>query len=465
MELTEEKLPQSTTSVKLSVREKVSYGLGDTASNLVFSMITMYLMFYYTDVAGINIAAVGTLMLVARVIDAFDSPIFGILIDKTNTKWGKSRPWFLWLCVPFGIFAVLAFSVPDTGDSSKLIYAYVTYIVLGILYAGINLPLGSLLPSLTTDPQERTVANTCRMMGGQFGALIVAFGGLFLVQLLGGGNAQRGFTLTMVLFASAAILMFLTTFANTRERVNINNGAAVPFKQSIKALVPNKPWWIITALMFITWTCTSAKMANTVYFLKYNLGNEQIAGIVNGLGTIGILAGLFMVPMISQKMKTRDIVILGSGIAIFGQLILYISSLYSSIPIVIIGTIIGSIGSGLPAGIMGVMLSDTIDYGEVKFGVRAQGLLSSAVAFGVKFGMGIGAAISSLILGMAGYTANQAQAGGALRAIEMNFVWLPAIGFILIILIVFFYKLDDERDAIRMQIEENRQQEGLKDIE
>ncbi|WP_239257162.1 MFS transporter [Listeria ilorinensis] len=458
MELAKETLVETprSTSVKLSIKEKVSYALSDTACNLVFSMITMYLMYYYTDVAGLNVAAVGTLLLIARVIDAFDSPIFGILIDKTNTKWGKSRPWFLWLCLPFTIMAVLTFSVPDISETGKLIYAYITYICLGILYAGINLPIGSLLPSLTTDPQERTVATTIRMIGGQTGALIVAFLGLTLVGLLGGSNQQLGFTLTMIIFGAIAVVMFLLAFKNTRERANVNGGAAVPFNQSIKALLPNKPWWILTIVMFITWTVTSAKMANTVYFLKYNIGNEAIVGLVNGLGSIAMIAGLFTVPFFSKKLSPKMIVCLGCVIGIVGQCILFASSMTQNITIVILGTIIGGMGSGLPAGIMGVMMSDIIDYGEIKFGVRAQGLLSSAIAFGVKFGMGIGAALSSVILGAAGYIANQTQTTEVLHAIDFNFVIMPIIGFALMLICMIFYKLDKERDDIRRQIEQKR---------
>lgn len=218
-------------SNQVSWKERISYGLGDTASNLVFQMITMYLMFFYTDVYGLNVAAVGTLFLVARIIDAFDSPIFGVLIDRTNTRWGKSRPYFLWLALPFAIVAVLTFMTPDIGDTGKIVYAYITYIALGILYAGINLPLTSLLPSMTSNSQERTAVNSVRMIFGQLGGLIVSIGTLPLVAAFGQGDQQQGFLWTMVLFASVAVVLFFITFANTRERVQTANGSqVVPFK-------------------------------------------------------------------------------------------------------------------------------------------------------------------------------------------------------------------------------------------
>lgn len=179
---------------QVSFKEKVSYGLGDTASNLIFTVITTYLMFFYTDVYGLNVAAVGTLFLVARMIDALDGPIFGVLIDRTSTKWGKSRPYFLWLSVPFGIVAILTFMTPDLSPTGKLIYAYATYITLGILYAGVNIPLSSMLPSLTSNSQERTVVNTYRMVGGQAGAFIVNAAVLPLVAFLAVGTNSKAFS-------------------------------------------------------------------------------------------------------------------------------------------------------------------------------------------------------------------------------------------------------------------------------
>ncbi|GJM76046.1 hypothetical protein HMSSN036_82620 [Paenibacillus macerans] len=168
--------------------------MGDTASNLVFTIVTTYLMFFYTDVYGLNVAAVGTLFLVARLIDALDGPIFGVLIDRTSTKWGKSRPYFLWLSIPFGVVAILTFMTPDLSATGKIVYAYATYIALGILYAGVNIPLSSLLPSLTSNSQERTVVNTYRMVGGQTGAFIVNAAVLPLVAFWAGQPAA-GFSL------------------------------------------------------------------------------------------------------------------------------------------------------------------------------------------------------------------------------------------------------------------------------
>jgi len=254
---------------QVSWKERISYGLGDTASNIVFQMITMYLMFFYTDVYGLNVAAVGTLFLVARIIDAFDSPIIGVMIDRTHTRWGKSRPYFLWLAIPFAVVAIMTFATPDFSNTGKLIYAYATYIILGILYAAINLPLTSLLTSMTSNSQERTIVNSVRMIFGQLGGLIVSVAALPLVAVFGNGNQQDGFLWTMVLFASVAVVFFFMTFANTRERVQLVGGKqTVPFKESIKALKGNYPWWLLLAINVFFWIAFTSKGQSTVFFLR-----------------------------------------------------------------------------------------------------------------------------------------------------------------------------------------------------
>ncbi|MGM1048844.1 MAG: glycoside-pentoside-hexuronide (GPH):cation symporter [Bacillota bacterium] len=441
---------------QVSWKERISYGLGDTASNLVFQMITMYLMFFYTDVYGLNVAAVGTLFLVARVIDAFDSPIIGVIIDRTHTKWGKSRPFFLWLAIPFGIVAVLTFMTPDFGNTGKLVYAYFTYIVLGILYAAINLPLTSLLTSMTSNSQERTVVNSVRMIFGQLGGLIVSIGALPLVAAFGKGNQQQGFLWTMVLFASIAVVLFFTTFANTRERVQMGDkNQVVPFKDGIKALKGNLPWWILLFMNVFFWVGMTSKGQSAVFYLKYNLGREDLVPLVNGLNVI-LLVGIALMPMLAKRIGKRNTALLGVAIGAASQLIVYVAAVLSSIPILIGAVAIGNIGIGFAAGLMFAMLADTVDYGELRSGIRAQGLLTASSSFGVKFGMGIGGAVAAWVLAIGNYVPNQEQAASGLAAIQFNFVWIPFICFLICALLLLFYKLEFDQKMIG-ELETQRQ--------
>ncbi|WP_336849625.1 MFS transporter [Staphylococcus nepalensis] len=428
---------------KILMKEKISYGLGDTASNLIFMMITSYLMYFYTDVFGISAAVVGTLFLIARIFDAINDPIIGLFIDKTNTKWGKSRPYFLWFSIPFALLAVLTFYTPDLSMVGKIVYAYITYNLLNVLYSLINLPLSSLLPSITSNTQERTILNSFRMVGGQIGAFLVNLLALPLVRILGQGNEKNGFLFTMLLFALVGIVMYFQTFKNTRERVVPKNNEVLTLKESFSALKKNLPWWIMLFINFSYWVAFTAKNQSAVYYLKYNFNKPDLVSIINGLGVVMIIS-MIVIPYVTQRTSKRNTMVLGYAIAILGQIIIYISSFGESVSILIIGTIISYLGLGGVNGLIFAAVADTVDYGEKQTGYRAPGLLSSASSFGVKFGMGLGGAIAAWIMSVNGYISKQSnQSLQTLNAIEFDFIWIPLICAILGILSLLFYKVDE----------------------
>jgi sugar (glycoside-pentoside-hexuronide) transporter len=421
---------------KLPLIEKVSYGLGDTASNLIYTVITTYLTFYFTDVYGLGAVAVGTLMLIARFVDMIDSPIFGVLIDKTNTKWGKSRPWILWSSIPFAIVSTLLFMGPELSASGKLAYAYIFYILANILYAAVNNPLTTMLPSMTTDVQERTVANTFRMFGGQVGGLIVNLSLLPLVAYFGGGDQQKGFFYTMGLFSLIGLILFFITFINTKERVqNISGDGSLTLKQSTKAMKGNRPWYAISLFGILFFMLYIMKMSAGIYYITYNIEKPELVSLVNTLGMLSLL-GILFVPFLTKKYSKKSLMITGILVNIVGQFIIYFGG--TNIVVVITGTIIGSIGLGLPAGLLFAFMADTVDYGEWKSGIRAQGILVSSAGMGIKLGSGFGAAIPAWLLAAGGYVPNQKQAESALQMITLSFVWLPIIFGILSILILIF---------------------------
>lgn len=422
-------------------KERISYGLSDTACNLVFQVIGTYLMFFYTDVFGLSIAAVGTLFLVARIIDALDAPFFGVLIDRTNTKWGKSRPFFLWLAIPFGIMATLTFFTPDLSDNGKLIYAYITYISVGIIYSGVNVPITSILPSLSSNPQERTVLGTVRSIGGQIGAIIVTVATLPFVSALGKGDDQKGFFWTMLIFSIFGVIMLLTTFKNTEERVIIPGKTVIPFKEGIKAVRGNMPWFIMIFLNFIYWMGQTIKNQTTVYYFANNIGNAKLIPIMMSFNFITLFS-LLLTPTFSRRIGKKNTMILGLVIGVAGQIMMGIGGKITSVPFIMTGNIIGTFGTGFILGLISVMLADTVDYGEWKNNVRAAGLLTSASSFGAKFGMGIAGALTAAILSAGGYVANQKQTASALHAIEFNFIWLPIICNALGIFALLFHRFD-----------------------
>lgn len=222
-------------------RQRIGYGSSDFACNLIWQMISLYLLYFYTNVMHLNAGAVSVMFLVTKVIDGISDLIVGFLIDKTNTKWGKSRPWILFGAVPFGVAAVLAFSVPDIGQTGMLIYAYITYILLSTAYTVVNIPMASILPALSEDPHERTVLASCRTFFSSIGSTVVSAFALTLVDKFGNGNEALGFRIVMMIFGVVGCLVFFFCFFNTKERVTIKQ-EKVSLKANISCLLHNKPW-------------------------------------------------------------------------------------------------------------------------------------------------------------------------------------------------------------------------------
>jgi glycoside/pentoside/hexuronide:cation symporter, GPH family len=437
-------------------RERISYGLGDTASNLIFQMTTLYLMYFYTDVFGLNPGAVAVVFLVARVIDAIAEPFIGVMIDRTQTKWGKCRPYFLWLAVPFSLTAVLMFLTPDFGDTGKLVYAYISYTVLGIMYSGINLPLSAILPSLTSNSNERTVINTVRMIFAVIGVVTVSAGTMPLVKAFGGGDQAKGFLVTMILFSSIALLLFLNMFANTKERVKAIDEKPLPMREGVKALKGNVPWLIMLLMSLFLWITTSIQGQTSIYYMTYYMKKPELIPIVNSMQLLMIFS-MVIAPFIVKKIGKRNTIIIGSVVSIIGYLIAITGGNALSVPVLLAGLLISGLGMGVGAGLIFAMMADTVDYGEWKSGVRAQGLLYSAASFGVKVGMGLGGALGGVILSMGGYVANStAQSESALAAISFNYLWAPIIGQIIMITLLVFYRLDKDQLVMMRELEERR---------
>ena len=230
---------------KLSIKEKVGYGLGDFAANTVFQTVMIFLLFFYTDIFGIPAAAVGTLFLLARIWDAVNDPLMGAVADRTKSKYGRFRPWIKWTAIPFGVLAVLMFTTPDLSVNGKIIYAYVTYILMMMIYTANNIPYGALSGVMTSDSVERTSLNSYRFVLGQSAALMVQGATLPLIAFFGMGDKALGYQLTMALFALIAIGMFYVTFYTTKERIIPVQTESTPIKEDLKDLLKNRPWAIL----------------------------------------------------------------------------------------------------------------------------------------------------------------------------------------------------------------------------
>ncbi|MBS1858127.1 MAG: MFS transporter [Acidobacteria bacterium] len=420
----------------ISYSKRLSYAAPDIGGQLIFCVISNYLLYFYTDVYGIPVGIAGTILLIARCIDGIDAPVWGVVLDRTRSRWGKSRPWFLWLCAPYALFGVLTFLTPNLSQTARAFYSAATYIVCGILYTGINTPVTSILSALTPNPRERVMLTTFRMIGSKVGVLIVNATALPLVALLGHGDDKRGFMLVMPIFAAASILMFLLAFRNLEEVVPVQH-RPMPMLGSFGAIRGNWPWIIIFVSSLFFWIAFIARVSTVIYYFTYVLRRKDLVPLVNSLDIVSLAAVVFL-PWLCRFTSKRNLWALGLAGSIAGQFMMYLAQ--PSIPLVLAGWIFATIAGGVAMAFPFSLLSDSVDYGEWKTGVRAAGLLTAiGAAFCLKAGSGIGGALPAWIMAARGYVPNAPQTAASLGGIEIGFLWLPAAFFTLSLIPVLFY--------------------------
>lgn len=435
---------------KLSIINKLAYASTDTAGNLLYCTLTSFILYFYTDVFGISVGMAGTILLIARILDSIDAPIWGLIIDHTNSKYGKSRPWFLWLAVPFGLFLTLSFLTPNLPTSQKAIYAMVTYLLTGIVYTGISTPITAILPNLSNDSNERVQLNSWRMIGGNLGYFVTASFTLPLVALIGGGNDQKGFAITTGIYSIIAIVMFIFAFLRTKE-INQTAEQSLPIRDSFKAMKHNWPWVIIVLGNIFYWLGNTVRTSTVIYYAQYNLGNKNYASILNGL-VLAQVIGVALIPFLVKRVSKTHTMILGLILAAIGQILIGISG--NNFSLIAASWIIAALGTGIAVSMPFAMLSDTVDYGEWKNGVRASGFLTAiGSSFCIKMGSGIGGFLPSMIMENRGYKPNTVQSASALQAIHFSFVWLPAICFLIGALIMLAYRnYEKNENNIRQEL-------------
>lgn len=455
----------------IKLPEKLSYGCGDFASSMFWKLFSMYLMFFYTDVFGISAAAVGSMFLFTRIWDTASDPIMGLIADRTESRWGKYRPYLLFVAIPFAIIGIITFSTPDLSSSGKLIYAYVTYTLMMTVYTVVNVPYATLMGVMTNDPKQRTSLASYRMIGAFAGGLFVTSTANYFISTFGSGSTEDpvGFKWTITLYAILAAIFFILTFLGTKERLEPMQSQS-SLKDDLKDLGKNYQWFIMLGAGVSTLIFNSLRDGSIMYYFKYYV-QEQTVAFLNFEYTVGYeilssaymtiwlgtnIIGVLLAKPISDRIGKRKTFMLSAIASAIFSFALFFMQPHNLILIFASNILIG-ISAGIVLPLIWSMFADIADWSEWKTGRRATGLIFSSSSMSQKLGWTLGGALTGWMLALFNFEANVQQTSESLLGIRLIISVFAGLGALLAAAIIYFYKLDDETmQQIEMELEEAR---------
>jgi len=442
---------------KVGWGEMIGYGVSGTAANLVWCTIGGFLTYFYTDVFGLSLGAMTAILMISRVWDMAADFLMGLVADRTKTRWGKFRPWMLWGCVPFGLITLLTFAVPPLGAEGKVVYAFVTYMLLMTIYTICAVPSNALQGVMSDDPNVRTRITSVGGVGGSVGGLISASCTLPLVAFFGHGNEAKGFLWAIGIFAVIAIVLFLWTFFTVRERVQPPQEQNSSVWVDIKDLLQNKPWVLVFAVGVIAALASASRLGVLVHFFKYNLGDKDLTTVFRSIGVVMGLLGAIATPLAGRwlgKSKALCVSVLLVGL---GSALLYFTRA-DRLWVAYASTVLCDFFGGIVITMFFAMLGDTADYNEWCHGRRATGIIFAAGSVALKTGFAFGGLIMSGVLSYYGYVANTEQTSRSLFGISMAATVVPGFLFCLAALPMLFYPLGREKlQEIKLELERRRE--------
>lgn len=453
----------------IGIREKIGYGFGDMASSMFWKLFGSYLMIFYTDVFGMPAAVVGTMFLITRVWDSAFDPIIGIIADRTQSRWGKFRPYLLYLAIPFAVIGVLTFTTPDFSDGGKVIYAYFTYSLMMMVYSAINVPYASLLGVMSPESKDRNMLSTYRMTFAYIGSFIALLLFMPMVNRFSmGHDEQHGWMMSVIVIAVLCALLFYGCFAWTTERVKPIKKQQNSLKSDLQDLLHNRPWWILLGAGVAALVFNSIRDGATVYYFKYYVVEEEYASIslfgisfvLSGLylavGQAANIVGVVLAAPLSNRIGKKKTYMWAMSIATVLSVIFYWFD-KEQLMLMFIFQVLISICAGSIFPLLWSMYADCADYSELKTGNRATGLIFSSSSMSQKFGWAIGSVVTGWLLAFYGFEANAVQGEEAIHGIRMFLSWLPAMGTVLSVIFISLYPLSEkEMRKITNQLNDKR---------
>jgi GPH family glycoside/pentoside/hexuronide:cation symporter len=437
---------EPTAAARLRMREKTGYALGDLGLNFYWANISAFLLIFYTDTMGLPAAAVGTMMLVAKIGDAVSDPLMGMLADRTRTRWGRFRPWLLWGALPMAATGVLTYTVPDLDQGGRLIWAYATFSLMMLAYTVVSIPYSALSGVITADGQQRTTLISFRFIAAFAGTTLINYATLDLVRWLGAGNDALGWQRTLMLYGVIAMVLFAIAFASTRERVVPVSTQRTPLRQDVVDLLGNRPWLVLFVLALIIMITIVMRGGAGVYYFKYYLARPELTGWFLGSYSLALAVGAASTPLLTRWLDKRRLMMVLMVLVAVLSCAMYLLPSDAIVAAFVLNVLVGlALGPKSPLAFS--MYADTADYNEWRTGRRATGLNFAAATFSQKLGGALASAAIAWMLAAMGYVANQSQSDASQHGIVLLMTVIPGLIALLAAATMHFYPLDDARLA------------------
>ncbi|WP_147195267.1 glycoside-pentoside-hexuronide (GPH):cation symporter [Pantoea sp. CCBC3-3-1] len=442
----------------LSVKEKIGYGMGDAGCNMIGGAIMLFLNYFYTDVYGLAPALVGVLLLSVRVIDAVTDPIMGAIADRTQSRWGRFRPWLLWISLPYVLFSVLMFTTPDWSYDNKVIYAFATYFLMSLTYTAINIPYCSLGGVITNDPGERVSCQSYRFVMVGVATLILSLSLLPLAEWFGGEDRARGYQMAMSVLAFIGLCMFLFCFATVRERIHPAVPSNSDLKSDLRDVWKNDQWVRILLLTFCNVCPGFIRMAATMYYVTWVMGQStHFATLFISLGVVGMMLGSTLAKILTDRWcKLKVFFWTNIVLALFSSGFYFLDP-HATVLVVVMYFLLNILHQ-IPSPLHWSLMADVDDYGEWKTGKRITGISFSGNLFFLKVGLAVAGAMVGFLLSYYGYNAGaKTQSPVAINGIVLLFTVIPGVGYLITAGVVRLLKVDrPTMQKIQLELEQRR---------
>jgi len=440
---------------KVKLREKLGFGFGIFGQNLIYGLLTGYLLIYYTDVALLPLAVTATLFTTARLWDAVNDPMMGVLADRTRTKWGRFRPYLLFASIPIAILSVLVFSVPEISMTGKIVFAFVTYILWGMAYTLADIPMWSMTSVITKDSNEKTSIISLISIFSFIGVIGISVAAVPLLEAFGGIGSASAYRTVAIIMAVICAAGMITMFFTTKERVKPEN-RTVTLKESFGALIKNKPLMLIIVSFIVTNSIMAITQAITVFFAEYNLGNAELVPLITMSMFIPLLIGTGLTGLVSKRIGKKKTLIFSSLLRAVSLLALYFTG-FTNLTTVLVFNAISGFFLAFPLVLLTSMISDCVVFSEWKTGIRGDGLSFSMRTFMAKLASAIGGGLSAVLLAAYGYVSSQPVTEFTQAGIFNMMSLFPAIAAFVGIIPIFFYTLTQEKvEKMTLEIEERK---------